>query len=69
MTPNRKSLQNDHIFFFGAAVVSVSPRVLVVEDFLNEAETADIIETAKSKMGPRFVFAKWLLSSEHTFLI
>jgi hypothetical protein len=28
--------------------------VLVVEDFLSEAESADIIETAKSKMGPRF---------------
>ena len=42
------------ILLFGITVVSTSPRVLVVEDFLNEAESADIIETAKSKMEPRF---------------
>ena len=28
-----------------------------MEDFLTEAESADIIETAKGKMGPRFEFA------------
>jgi hypothetical protein len=61
---------NDVFCLFGTTVVSVSPRVLVVEDFLNEAEAADIIETAKAKMEPRFrffVFASFP-SIEHSFL-
>ena len=38
--------------------MSISPRVLVVEDFLSEEECSDIIETAKGKMEPRFAVSQ-----------
>ena len=33
--------------------MSTSPRVLLVENFLSESESRDIIHTAESKMEPR----------------